>query len=154
MNLMAVVAGSAAVLLTACVTPGPIGLDELRPGDVLRTTDVTEGGSRDWILVRQISGSIEVSAISNQTPVRIEVVGLERLQALRGRARPQGALMGAFLGGLGGIIVGMACRAKCGEDAGDRRYFAPVVGFAVGAPLGAATGLLLAPVRWLSVRLR
>jgi hypothetical protein len=144
------------MLAAACATPGPVSLDELQPGQAVRTSRSTsaEGDVTVHQLVRQVGGSIEVRTAADSTPVRIHLVDLDRLQVVRGRSRPRGSMIGAFAGGLGGIVVGMACQARCTENESGRRYIAPLAGFAIGAPVGALVGIVLAPLRWVDVRIR
>jgi hypothetical protein len=105
-------------------------------------------------LVRQVNGSIEVHDASPAVPFRIHLAELEQLQVVRGRARPKGTAFGAIGGGLIGILGGMVCQAACAENAQGKRYEAPLAGFVIGAAAGAVVGAILAPPRWLNVRLR
>ncbi len=141
------------LLLAGCASPGPLQLDGVKPGERVRATPRT--GSSDSVidatLRRQVEGSLEITRAADPTIYRIPILDLERLEVVRGRSRPRGALTTASLTALGGLLAGMVCRSACAESRG--RTWAPLTGFALGASVGAVTGAILAPARWVEVRI-
>ncbi len=155
--MMRPIAVLCAVLLAGCRSVAPVSLGELRPGEPVRPMYrvPTQDSVRTPQLIRQVNGSIEVTTTAGLSPpFRIHLVDLEGLQVMRGRARPKGSFIGAAAGSFAGILIGMVCQARCPENDQGKRYLAPLVGFAIGVPVGAAVGTVLAPVRWVDVRLR
>jgi hypothetical protein len=140
-------------LLTACQLSGPIGIQDLRSGDSIRAVYRTSDTASYGRLLRQVNGSIEVSKSNTTAPYRIEIVQLKNLQIARGRDWRNAFLTGGGVGGLLGVVAGMICAAKCSETEGGKRITAPITGFLVGVPLGMGLGIVVAPARWVEVRL-
>jgi hypothetical protein len=155
LRAISVITSFGLVATAACATPGAVPLENMRPGETLRVTyapptdDVVT-----YQLMRMIDGSLEVAADTASDPYRVRLIEVDRLHLLRGRATRRSATFGGSMGALGGIVAGMICFAACPETESGKRILAPAVGFAIGAPLGAAAGAMLAPPQWLEVRTR
>jgi hypothetical protein len=144
-----------AVIATGCSRTGPMTLGHLAPGAELRAT--YRPPSDEVVLsrlLRQVNGSIEVATPSEAGPRRIPLVDLTHLETRQGRELSSSFLIGAGIGGLGGLVAGMACLAWCSESERGRRILAPVAGIAMGTSTGAVLGLVVAPHRWVEVRIR
>jgi hypothetical protein len=130
-------------------------MDRLIPGARVRATYPTEtGGVHAGSVVRQVNGSLEITADSSAPPRRIALAELERLDLSAGRRRGPAAVIGASVGILGGLLLGMACATACVEDGEDKARFAPIAGAALGLSIGALTGIIIAPEHWIRVQFR
>jgi hypothetical protein len=147
--------GSALIVATsACQSAELIGLGEVRPGTPVRASYRTGDSTSTSTLIRPVNGSIEVRDPDSANPYRIHLLDLEQLEASKGRALWSGAGIGAAIGGLAGVLVGMVCLASCNGNHGNSRVLAPLIGFGSGAIVGTIPGAIRAPVRWVQVRIR
>jgi hypothetical protein len=142
-------------LLHGCATTQPLTLGDVGPGTEVRVTSRTVAEPiATVLLIRQVNGSIEVADEGGESPYRISLSQIESLEIAHGRAFYPATLVGASAGGLGGLVVGMVCSSNCPRTSTGSRIFAPLVGIAVGSFVGAISGAIWAPPRWVRVRIR
>ena len=125
-------------------------------GEKVRVTTLA-GRSREMgVIVQTDAESLTVSLGSGQSPVRIPLASIERLEVARGRRTTAragacyGGLVGAVLGGLAVAGLGEAlCEnaSDCGASAEGYLVGVGIFG-AAGAGVGALTGLAIKTDRW------
>jgi hypothetical protein len=147
----------AAVLAAAAVAganAAPSGLPVA--GEKVRVTTLAGRSREKGVVVQTDAESLTVSLGSGQSPVRIPLASIERLEVARGRrttareGAAYGGLVGAVLGGL--AVAGLAealCDygSDCSASAEGYLVGAGIFG-AAGAGVGALTGLAIKTDRW------
>ena len=125
-------------------------------GERVRVTTLNGGSREKGVVVQTDAEFLTISLGSGQSPVRIPLASIERLEVARGRrtAAKEGALWGGVVGGvLGGLAVfgiGQAlCEnaTSCGASMEGFLVGMGVVG-AAGAGVGALAGLAVKKDRW------
>lgn len=128
-------------------------------GEKVRVTTLTGRSLEKGVVVHTDAEFLTVSLGSGQSPVRIPLASIERLEVARGRrtAAKEGALwgvvVGAVLGGLAVAGIGEAlCEnaTNCGASAEGYLVGVGIFG-AAGAGVGALTGLAIKKDRWVRV---
>lgn len=152
------------VLSTLLVTPLPAA-GQLAEGAKVRVRiagtlandgTVTPGGRGQSIVARFVameSSHVVLAVGDDSKRIRVPKTNVNGLEVRAGRSRLKGALIGAAIGGLVGVVWGSAeasqCRAKagpfnmCGLDA-----IVPVV---IALPAGTLAGVVIGMPRWTQV---
>ena len=111
--------------------------------------EITGAGRTIGHLVAVTTDTLVVTEFRTRERLSINLESIRRAEIQQGYHRAAGFWVGALIGLVGGVGLGLLCADVC-EDGG----LAAVGGLLVGPPIGAILGALSAPPRWRDVPLR